>query len=106
MTLSITIDHNDTITNLQRLGDNGQTRATLIAEQQDREECRYLYTSYAGAMRQSRRVTTNPSVRMITGRHGQQLYLAIGDDWINNDNVRGTYIYGTAGRLIILHHEI
>ena len=66
-------------------------------------DSKLVFLTRAGALRQSRKVTTNPSaIELHTADiHEYPVYLAAGDHWIDN-NGRGQYVYGRGGKLVEL----
>ena len=66
----------------------------------------YLFKDYDAAMRQSKRVTTNPKILTLqSSNYSEQYYLACGEHWIANDGSRGQYFYGRGGRLVELIND-
>ena len=60
----------------------------------------YLFASYDGAMRQSKKVTTNPKVKTVQNKYGREFYIALGDVYENENGKRQFYAYGKGGVLL------
>jgi hypothetical protein len=65
----------------------------------------YCYRSHTAALAESRRSTVRPDVTVLDVA-GETVYLACGDDWIDDRGRQGTHHYGRRGRYVNLETDL